>query len=108
MNKEEVLSRSRKENKDGDEREMQIMANASKVGMAVGGILSVILAIVSSFSDEANLIGITAWAIYFSMIGSNDIYQYIKTKKRKNLIGGIITIIACIASLVSLIILIAL
>lgn len=105
MNKEEVLSKSRKENKKGDERDIQIITNASKVGMTIGGILAVILATISSIIDESPSMGFTAWAIYFSMIGSSDIYQYIKTKNKGSLIGGIITIIACITCLVGLIVL---
>lgn len=43
MNKEEILARNRRENAGReDERELQIFADASKIGMAVGGILGVI------------------------------------------------------------------
>ena len=40
MNKEEILSRNRKETAGRpDERELKIYADASQVGMAVGGLL---------------------------------------------------------------------
>ena len=45
MNRDEILEKSRKENRAGDEREIQLFANSSKIGMAVGGILQAIIGI---------------------------------------------------------------
>ena len=45
MNRDEILEKSRKGNRAGDEREIQLFANSSKIGMAVGGILSAIIGI---------------------------------------------------------------
>ena len=59
MNRDEILEKSRKENRAGDEREIQLFANSSKIGMAVGGILS---AIIVAFSRVINdpLLGLSA------------------------------------------------
>lgn len=104
MNKEEILKKSRLENKEMDERELQILADASKIGMTVGGILSVVIVI---FSRMANipLLGLSAWAIYFSMYGSHRLYHFIKTKEKIRLVQTIIGITFGLACFIGMIVL---
>ena len=53
MNKKEILEKSRKENNGKlDEREIQIYANSSKIGMAIGGMLSIIIVIYSRIFEK--------------------------------------------------------
>lgn len=104
MNKDEILSKSRKENKDGDEREIQIWANSSKIGMAVGGIFSAITVMFSRVINEP-LLGLSAWAVYFSMFGSRRLYQFIKTKEKVRLLQAMIGIVFALACFVGMIIL---
>lgn len=103
MNKEEILERNRKESEGkADEREIQILANASKVGMAVGGILSFIIVLISRVID-APLLGLSAWTVYFSMFGSRRLYQFIMNKERARLVQAMIGIIfglACFAGMI--------
>ena len=104
MNRDEILEKSRKENRAGDEREIQLFANSSKIGMAVGGILS---AIIVAFSRVINdpLLGLSAWAVYFSMFGSRRLYQFVKTKEKTRLLQAIIGIAFSLACFVGMIIL---
>lgn len=103
MNKEEILKKSRLENKEMDERELQILADASKIGMAAGGILSVIIIIFSRIADIP-LIGLSAWSIYFSMYGSRHLYAFIKTKEKIRLVQTIIGITFGLACFIGLIV----
>lgn len=105
MNKKEILEKSRKEN-DGhlDERELQINANASKIGMAVGGCLSIIIVIFSRIFDKP-LLGLSAWAVYFSMYGTRHLYNYIFIKDKVELFQAIIGIIFGIACFCGMLIL---
>ena len=104
MNKKEILEKSRKENEGQlDERELQINANASKFGMAVGGILSIIIVILSRIFDLP-LLGLSAWAVYFSMYGTRHLYNFIYTKDKIELFQAIVGItfgIACFCGMIA-------
>ena len=94
MNREEILAMNRKESEGKeDERELKIFADASKIGMAVGGILSVLIVLFSRIVDIP-VLGFAAWAVYFAMFGSRRAYQYAKTKEPKRLAQAIIGIVA--------------
>ena len=104
MNKDEILAKSRKENKVGDEREIQILANSSKIGMAVGGILAAIIVLFSRMVNKP-LLGLSAWTVYFAMFGSRRLYQFIQTREKIRLsqaIVGIVFGLACFAGMIVL------
>ena len=105
MNKKEILEKSRKENEGHlDERELQINANASKIGMAVGGCLSVIIVIISRILDMP-LLGLSAFTVYFSMYGTRHLYNFIFTKDKVELFQAIIAIVMGITCFCGMIIL---
>ena len=104
MNKEEILKKSRLENKEMDEREYQILADSSKIGMTVGGILSVVIVLFSRIADVP-LLGLSAWAVYFSMYGSRHLYHFIKTKEKIRLVQTIIGITFGLACFIGMIVL---
>ncbi len=104
MNKDEILAKSRKENKDGDEREIQILANASKIGMAIGGVISAIIIFFSRIVDEP-LLGLSAWVVYFSMFGSRRLYQFIQTKEKARLLQAVVGIAYGLTCFVGMIVL---
>lgn len=105
MNREEILARNRKENEGkSDERELQIFADASKVGMAVGGILAAIIVLYSRIIDVP-ILGLGAWAVYFAMFGSRRFYQYLKTKERARLAQAVIGIVFGLGCFVGMIVL---
>ena len=105
MNKDEILAKSRKENEGkSDERELQIFANASKIGMAVGGIISVIIVIFSRIVDQP-LLGLCAWAVYFGMLGSRHIYLFLKSKEKIRLVQALIGISFGLACFIGMIVL---
>lgn len=105
MNKDEILARSREENEGkADERELQIQANASEIGMIVGGLLSVIIIVFSQIAD-APLAGLAVLAVYLSMVGSKQLFHFIKTRKKTSLLLGIIGMTAGLACLGGMIVL---
>lgn len=104
MNREEILERNRKENEGkSDERELRVFADASQVGMAVGGILAVLMVVFSRII-EAPILGFGAWALYFSMFGSRRLYQYLKLKERARLAQAIVGIVCGLGCLVGMIV----
>ncbi|MBP5461334.1 MAG: hypothetical protein J6Y20_04340 [Lachnospiraceae bacterium] len=105
MNREEILARNRKENEGkSDEWELQIFADASKLGMAVGGILAAIIVLFSRIIDVP-ILGLGAWAVYFAMFGSRRLYQYMKTKEGARLAQAVIGIVFGLGCFVGMIVL---
>lgn len=90
MKREEVLAKSRKENEGrSDERELQILANASQMGMAVGVFVAALIVLFSRLIDEP-LLGLSAWAVYFFMYGSRYLYHFVETKERHRLVRALV------------------
>ena len=98
MKKEEILEKSRQENKGKlDEREMMAFGKASRIGMLVGGLLCVALMLVSYLVLNIPELAMAGWMVYFAMQGSSTIVLYKNLKIRTKLIGGIIEIICAAA-----------
>ncbi len=99
LSKEEILAKSREENKNGDEREQQYLYKGAYLATAVGfllyGIISVVLAIYEKQSYEMNV-------VTFAIIGTMYTIFGLKTTKRKPLFlcAGIICITASAFALV--------
>lgn len=99
LSKEEILTKSREENKNGDEREQQYLYKgaylATAVGFLVYGIISVVLAIFDKPSYEMNI-------VIFAILGTMYTVFGLKTTKRKQLFlcAGIISIAASVVATV--------
>lgn len=87
MDKDEILEKSRKENKDRDfvEAEVQTKANSAAlhVGILVCGVLSIIRVISQSVLDYS------AWTVYFSALTTVMMFKYIKLRKKHELVIGL-------------------
>ena len=91
MNREEILAKSRWENKGRpDELEVVAFGKASRVGMYVGGAICIILVIVSRFLLERGDIGLAGWMIYFAMQGSSNFVLYKHLRSKEKLVSAII------------------
>ncbi len=105
MNKEDILKKSRDENEGkSDEREIQISSSAARIGMTVGGILSLIIVVFSKIVDVP-LVGLSALTIYFCMFGSRHLYYFKYTKDKLMLIMGLIGSIGGLAYFIGMIVL---
>ena len=78
MNKEEILAKSRAENKGTDEREKLVLIKAGQIAFTVGGVMCMLIALFNSilsivdqggtrFDPKLNTM---LWSIYLSMLGS--------------------------------------
>ena len=103
MNKEEILQMSREENAGKhDERELAALGSASRVGLAVGGLLCVALALISELALDNNLLSIAGWTVYLGLFGSQKLVLYKHLKKKSNLVFGIIYLAVAAVSVVML------
>ena len=88
MQKDEILKKSRMENKNMDEREMSVLASAGKLAARVGMLMCCVIAVLEVlFTDRINY---ASWMIYFSILGTLFIYKYIKLKNRHELICALL------------------
>jgi len=89
MNKEDILSKSRLENKGRlDERELIAYGKASRVGMLVGGLVCAVLIFAGEFLLHMPEVGFVGWLVYFAMLGADNITLWRELKDRRKLIYG--------------------
>ncbi len=99
LDKEQILAKSREENKNGDEREKQYLYKGAYIATAVGfllyGIISVVLAIFEKESFEMNI-------VTFAIIGTMYLIFGLKTTKRKPLFlaAGIVCLTTAVATMI--------
>ena len=88
MERDEILERSRKENKNGDFVEAAVLAKANAIAIAVGiivcGILSVLHAIFAETPD------FSVWTVYFSVLAATMLVKYVKLRRTHELLLGLL------------------
>ena len=91
MNREEILAKSRQEN-EGKPDELEVMAfgKATRTGMYVGGVICIILVIVSRWVIDRPELALASWMIYMAMQGASNIVLYKHLKSREKLVSAII------------------
>ena len=94
MDKDEILARSRKENKDRDFVDMEAQAKAYSIAAHVGGMVCGILAVLHVIFTEELDYGI--WTVYFSVLATAMIYKYVKLRKRHELVIGLFYGACCV------------
>ena len=107
MNKEEILAKSRAENKGTDEREKLVLIKAGQIAFTVGGVMCMLIALFNSILSMVDHGGTRAdpklntmlWSIYLSMLGSLFLYKYIKLKKKHELFLAIALLMIAFAGL---------
>ncbi len=94
MNKEEILERSRKENKNKDIVEQEATLKACRVAYIVGPIVCVVLCFIQlAFIRTINW---GCWVVNFSILGTVFLVKYIKLRKNHELIITIFYFTICI------------
>lgn len=94
MDKDEILARSRKENKGGDFVEAEVLARANSIALGVGiiasGLLSVLHAI---FLDKPDY---SVWIVMWAALSSVFFFKYHRLRKRHELLLGLVYLGFCI------------
>ena len=99
MDKEEILAASRAEKRE--ERILQINQQAGAVAMCVGAFVCILINIFDLIMDRTNH---APWIVYWCMLGTQNLVQYIKLKKKGNLIVAILGFLLTVLRLASYII----
>lgn len=98
MDKNEILAKSREENKNQDEREKFAIAKASQKATFIGALVCCFFIILDIFLD--NGIFYPVYSIYLAITGSTLLFKYCYLKKIHELIFGIIEILIAIGFIV--------
>ncbi len=89
MNKEEILKRSRNENKQkGDEREEKIKLRSATISAAVGALICLVFVVLEGNLFDRSVSHI--WVIYSGMMFSKYIINVVKLKKKEDLLFSIL------------------
>ncbi|HPF88651.1 MAG TPA: DUF6442 family protein [Candidatus Limiplasma sp.] len=93
MDKEEILEKSREENKDQDLAEMESLKQAGKIAFLIGcGVCVVICALQWSFTQTVNW---GCWVVNFSILGTVFLVKFIQRKKVHELLTAIMYYALC-------------
>lgn len=94
MDKDEILARSRNENRDQDLVELEVLhkANAFALGVALiaSGLLSVLHAI---FLDQPDY---SVWVVMWATLASVFLVKYYRLRKRHELLLGLLYLAFCV------------
>ena len=94
MDKDEILARSRKENKDRDFVEAEALAKANSIAINVGimvcGVLSILHVIFRDTVDYG------VWTVYFSVLAATMIVKFVKLRRRHELLIGLFYAACCV------------
>ena len=88
MNKDDILQKSREENKNGDEREEKIKLRSYAISAAIGALLSMIFVFIENVILDRNTTLI--WIIYCGMMFSKNILDAIKLKKKSDIVLSVL------------------
>ncbi len=105
INKEEILAKSRKENKDKDLFKIEVQVNAGNVGAIAGVILATVFFVTQSLLGDGLDFGL--YAIIFSIPAAGFIVKAIRMKRKRDIVLSIIytlaTLILSVAHIFNLI-----
>lgn len=93
MDKEEILAKSRQENKNRDMEDLQVqtwaISIATKVGLMICCLLSVLEVI---FRDSVST---ASWTIFFGILGTTMVLKFVKLRRKHELAVGLLYLALC-------------
>lgn len=91
MNKDEILLKSRKENKLQDERTKEVYAKAGNMAAKIGGLVCALILFFNTViaGKEINYDG---WAIYCSIYGTMWLISGVHLRKKTDLLFGVVIV----------------
>ena len=94
MNKDDILKKSRDENKNGDEREEKIKLRSYATSSAIGALICMVIVIVEGAIFDRSTTPI--WIIYCGMMFSKNIIDAVILKKKADIGLSILWGLLCI------------
>ena len=101
MTREEILEKSRKENKVMDEREQSVILRGADIAKTVGLALCLIVIFVSDTLGADPAAGLGTFAIYWGMYAADYAYRAWHLRKGKNILMAVCAFGFCISFVVA-------
>ena len=103
MNREEILSKSRTDNKMYDERERNVYTKSSAIAKGVGNSLGVIIALVEIFFfDHPPVASMAAFSVCYTMDAVESWCRFFSLKSKLYLVGSILLSVFAVAFMITL------
>lgn len=88
MDKDEILAKSRAENKNKDIAELEVICQASKISGRAGLLICCVIAILEAiFTGRPSM---STWAIFFGMLAVLMLVKFVKLRRRHELLVAIL------------------
>ncbi len=97
MKKEEILEKSRLENKNKDIAELEAINKASSIAIYAGLLVCCVINVISVFFYES--MNFVSWAILCSILGTLFLVKYILLHRRHELLLAILYLVMFVLSL---------
>ena len=95
MDKDEILKKSREENKNRDFVEAEVLNRANAIALAVGvmvcGVVSILRGLLTEKGTEP-----AVWTVYFSVLATTMLVKFAKMRKRHELLLGLLYLGFCV------------
>jgi hypothetical protein len=92
MNRDEILEKSRAENKIRDEREQRVDARAAQCAISIGVVVCSLLVLIQLILVDRSNPGV--FAVWMSMSGTHTYIKYTQLQNKKWRILGIVELVA--------------
>ena len=83
MTKEEILAKSRDENRNGDLIDLEVQSKAAKVGIFVSFLLCAVISIVEFVFTKK--VSVQCWMVFFGITATIFLIKFIKIHKKHEL-----------------------
>ncbi|MBQ0009925.1 MAG: hypothetical protein KBS76_02340 [Ruminococcus sp.] len=104
MNREEILAKSREENKKNEPMEKQVSKESESMGMLIGLLTGIIVVLLNLILGDGNpAVTMATVSVYMPMIAGKYLYRGIRLKDKGNLGIGFFTAAAAVFCIVSFI-----
>ena len=87
MDKDEILAKSRKENKDRDFVEAEVLNKANGYAFSAGVLISSLLSVLHAIFQDS--VDYAVWTVMFGMMSTIMLVKFHKLKKRHELLMGL-------------------
>lgn len=88
MDRDEILKRSREENKDRDLVELEVLHKANNAALSVSMLICALVSVLHAiFRDSVNY---AVWTVMFGMMATIMLVKYAKLRRRHELLLGLL------------------
>ena len=98
MQKDEILNASKREHRNTDLAEIEVIYQAGSHAGRVGALVCCLLSLL--FSMLAHTMIYSPWVIYFSIIATQWFVRFIKLKRKSDLVLTIVFAILCVLAFI--------